>query len=218
MKMSLNIYATIFLSLIAVVQFSAAGPISHSKRRLVEDGAEEKNFVANIVKDILSKVAHAGAHRAALHNDTDASTTKERAEDAAVPAKNTTEQEEEEEKDSLATVFDDAQSVNASAQKNVTAALPALPFLPTAPNATSAESFEAEEDHVDDDEELEDDHDDDDEFVDDDEDYLLDDDVPLMNLDPGSEYVLKVFEKLQKGNSMESATKELTTKLSHEHR
>ena len=206
MKMSLNIYATIFLSIIAVVPFAAAGPISHSKRHVVEDRAEEKNFVANIVKDILSKVAHAGAHRAG-HNDTD-----------AVTAKNTTEEEE----DSLSTVFDEP---SVSASENATAPPPALPFLPEAQNATSAESF-TEEERIDDEEVvdnadgLEDEDDHDDEFVDDDDDddFLLDDDVPLMNLDPGSEYVLKVFEKLQKGNSMESATKELTTKLSHEHR
>ena len=53
----------------------------------------------------------------------------------------------------------------------------------------------------------------------DDEDYQeAANEIPFSSLDPGSEYVLKVFSKLRKGNSMESATKELTAKLSSAHR
>ena len=54
---------------------------------------------------------------------------------------------------------------------------------------------------------------------DDDDDYEDEaSEIPFSSLDPGSEYVLKVFSKLRKGNSMESATKELTAKLSSAHR
>ena len=134
----------------------------------------EERLVAEIVKDIVAKVANTHHQTPEMNNATD----------STVPATVDVE------------VF------------------PAQAIVPSVFNVTlNATDFNETHAHEEDDYENDDDDDEDDDDGEEDEPR-----IPLPSLDPGSEYVLKVFEKLQKGNSMETATKELTTKLSREHR
>ena len=152
----------------------------------------EERFVAKIVKDIISKVSHFSHH--VIESNETAQIHDKIAPTLDITSSNSTNISSE----ITDPLFSDATPSNESDD---------APSLLSFPFNVSGVSSGGEDDYDDDDED------------EDADDYEEDEsEIPLSSLDPGSEYVLKVFSKLRKGNSMESATKELTAKLSHAHR
>ena len=170
--MSSAIFFTIFLSLACLHMYATAPVTPSPDDRRTEEKIEAK-LVAEIVHDLLAKVAQA-------HLPTQPDNSTE--------------------------TLDEVWANENATQSTIEMPATSLPVNNSQqPDAAIDEdgAIEESDDEIDEEDDIEED---------------VADDIPLSHLDPGSEYVLQVFEKLQKGNSMEAATKELTTKLSREHR